>query len=146
MGLNLQPGQKLFVDTAPLIYLMEGTGERAEKVGRLLDQCTRGGVSWVTSLVTYMELLVLPARKGLTALAGKYRDFLTNSDQVSLHPIDLAVADAVVDLRARYGLKTPDAIQLATARLCGADFILTNDRDWERVAADFPIITVDGSL
>lgn len=145
MGLNLQPGQTVFVDTAPFIYLMEGAGPRADKVGRLLEQSTERRVAWVTSLVTYMELLVLPARKGLTALEGKYRDFLTNSEQVSLHPIDLSVADAAVEIRARYGLKTPDAIQLATARLCGADYVLTNDRDW-RMVRDLPIISVDRDL
>jgi predicted nucleic acid-binding protein len=130
MGLNLQPGQKIFVDTAPLVYLMEGQGLRAEKVAGLLELSTKVNATWVTSLVTYMEILVLPTREGQAALAGKYRDFLTNSDQISLHPLDVAVADVAVELRARHRLKVPDAVQLATARVSGADLILTNDRSW----------------
>jgi predicted nucleic acid-binding protein len=142
MGLSIETGSKLFVDTAPLIYLIEGEGARAEKVARLLDECIAKNVPWVTSLITYMELLVLPIRKRQTSLAGKYRDFLTNSDQISLRPLDLAVADAAVELRAAHGLKVPDAVQLATAKVSGADCIVTNDRDWRGVTG-MPIVCVD---
>lgn len=133
MGVTLTAGQKVFVDTAPLIYLVEDEGSRADKVAGFLDLSTRLGVLWVTSLVTYMEILVLPTRKGQRELAGKYRDFLTNSEQISLHPLDVCVADAAVELRARHGIKVPDAIQLATARVSGADIVLTNDRSWAAI-------------
>ena len=33
-------------------------------------------------------------------------------------------------MRGEIGLRTPDAIQVAAARLTGADAILTNDRRW----------------
>jgi hypothetical protein len=36
------------------------------------------------------------------------------------------IIDYVVELRAQYRFKTPDAIQLGTAVACGADYILTN--------------------
>ncbi len=42
-------------------------------------------------------------------------------------------ADKAVLFRARYGLRTPDSIQLATAQVCGADLVITNDRKWEQV-------------
>jgi len=142
MGLSVESGSKLFVDTAPLIYLIEGEGARADKVARLLDECILKSVPWVTSLITYMELLVLPIRKRQTSLAGKYRDLLTNSDHISLHPLNLAIADAAVELRAAHGIKVPDAVQLATAKVSGADWILTNDRDWRGVTS-VPIVRVD---
>ncbi len=40
--------------------------------------------------------------------------------------------DYVVDLRAQYRFQTPDAIQLGTAVACGADYILTNDTEWQQ--------------
>lgn len=40
--------------------------------------------------------------------------------------------DLATDLRVRYGLKTPDAIHVATAMECHADLILTGDRDMTR--------------
>ena len=42
------------------------------------------------------------------------------------------IIDYVVELRAQYRFKTPDAIQLGTAVACGADYILTNDRAWQK--------------
>jgi predicted nucleic acid-binding protein len=43
------------------------------------------------------------------------------------------IADHVVHLRAQYPFKTPDAIQLGTAVASGADYILTNDKEWQRL-------------
>ncbi|MBC8417934.1 MAG: PIN domain-containing protein [Proteobacteria bacterium] len=42
------------------------------------------------------------------------------------------IADHVANLRAQYQFKTPDAIQLGTALACGADYIITNDKAWQR--------------
>jgi predicted nucleic acid-binding protein len=44
----------------------------------------------------------------------------------------LNIADHAVDLRAKHQFKTPDAIQLGTAVACGADYIITNNKDWRR--------------
>ncbi len=66
-------------------------------------------------------------------MARKYRDFFTQSENVSLFPVDLAIPEQAVYLRAQHALKTPDAIQLGTAIACGADYILTNDKAWQRL-------------
>lgn len=50
-----------------------------------------------------------------------------------LIPLDTAIAAAAADLRARYHLRTPDAIQIATAMAAGAEALLTNDHDLGRV-------------
>ncbi|WP_404987325.1 type II toxin-antitoxin system VapC family toxin [Candidatus Hadarchaeum sp.] len=41
--------------------------------------------------------------------------------------MDAAIAERAADLRARYGLRTPDALQVATALHAGATAFLTND-------------------
>jgi predicted nucleic acid-binding protein len=38
------------------------------------------------------------------------------------------IAKLSAGLRAKYSLKTPDAIQLAAAIYCSADYFLTNDK------------------
>ncbi len=90
------------------------------------------------SLLTYVELLTHPQRCGNERLSAKYRDYLTNSERVSLYPLNVLVADAAVAFRVGYNLKTPDAIQLGTAKVCGADMVLTNDRDW-RAIKELPV-------
>ncbi len=133
MGLMLKPRQTVFVDTAPLTYLFEDHKTFAPLVGYFLEEAFAKDVQLVTSLITYIELLTLPQRCGHERLSGKYREYLTNSERLSLYPLNVLVADAAVDFRVAYNLKTPDAIQLGTAKVCGADMVLTNDRDWHAV-------------
>ena len=136
MGLDmkLSEGETVFVDTAPFIYFFEENEKYIDRVGELFESVSRLDIRIVTSIVTYIELLTLPEKAGDLRLAAKYRDFLTNSDQVSIYPLNLGVADAAIGFRAKYGLKTPDAIQLAVAEVCGADWVITNDRNWQNVS------------
>ena len=55
------------------------------------------------------------------------------SENISIFPLDMDIADHAVELRAHYHFNPPDAIQLGTAVACGADYIITNDKDWRRV-------------
>jgi len=38
----------------------------------------------------------------------------------------------VIELRAQFGFKTPDAIHLATGLLAGCDLFVTGDQAWSR--------------
>jgi len=124
MGLELKSDDIVFLDTAPFIYFFE----KHPKYFRLYES----GAQAITSIITYIELTTHPARLGKNQLVRKYRDYLSNSENLSLFPLDMDIADHVVRIRAKYAFKTPDAIQLGTAAACGADYILTNDRAWEK--------------
>ncbi len=54
------------------------------------------------------------------SLAEKYETLLTNSDNLILTDIDRNVAIESARLRAKYNIKTPDAIQLSTGIINGA--------------------------
>ena len=99
---------------------------------RFFDRLYATDAQAITSVITYIELTTHPARKGKAKLVRKYRDFLSNSENISIFPLDMDIADHVVTLRARHQFKTPDAIQMGTAAACGADYIVTNDKDWCR--------------
>ena len=133
MEMKLEPGNVIFLDTAPLIYFFEKHPDYYPRIAALLDRILGQGVQMVTSMVTYIELATQPARQGNARLVAKYREFMTNSEGLSIHPITLDVADVAVNYRARFGLRTPDALQLAVAEVCGADWVLTNDSRWKRL-------------
>jgi predicted nucleic acid-binding protein len=133
MGLTLSHGQTVFLDTAPLIYLFEAHETYGERMLRLLDDLTRFEAQVVTSMITYIEVLTAPERAGNSRLASKYRAFLTNSEQASIYPLNVSACEAAIRFRVKYGLRTPDAIQLGMAELCGADFVVTNDQAWRNV-------------
>jgi predicted nucleic acid-binding protein len=100
-------------------------------------------INTIISVLTYIELTTHPARPGKTQLVRKYRDYLTNSENISLFPLDLNIADHVVELRTQHHFKIPDAIQLGTAVACGADYIITNDPDWQRFKEIRVVLTGD---
>lgn len=132
MGLDLKSGDIIFLDTAPFIYFFEQRPGYFPALETLFDQLYKTGAQAITSIITYIELTTHPARQGKNQLVRKYRDYLSNSENISLFSLDMDIADHVVELRATYHFKTPDAIQLGTAVACGADYIITNDKAWQR--------------
>lgn len=132
MGIDLHVGDIIFLDTAPFIYFFEQHPDHFPALEKLFTQIYETSTQAITSIITYIELTTHPARQGKAQLVRKYRDYLTNSENISLFPLDLNIADHAVELRAQHHFKTPDAIQLGTAVACGADYILTNDRAWQK--------------
>jgi len=132
MGLNLKSSDILFFDTAPFIYFFERHPEHYQPLEALFSQLYETGAQAITSVITYIELTTYPARLGESRLVKKYRDYLTNSENLSLFPLNMDIADHVANLRAKHRFKTPDAIQLGTAFACGADYVVTNDKAWQR--------------
>ena len=86
-----------------------------------------------TSTLTFLEVLVQPYRMGDDEKRAALSALLASFPGVTWTALDLPVADRAAALRARYRLRTPDAIQLATALQARADVFLTNDRDLRRV-------------
>lgn len=82
----------------------------------------------VVSALTLLEVLAVPYRSGDLALAERYDLLLTRSRGLEMVELDRAVLRSAGQLRAVYGLRTPDALQFAVAlsRRCSA--FVTNDR------------------
>jgi predicted nucleic acid-binding protein len=86
-----------------------------------------GDFGVVTSIVTLLEVLVHPFRHGDTILAQQYRDILLNAKGLTTLLLFQDIAEEAARLRATHNIRTPDAIQMATATYAGASFFLTND-------------------
>ncbi len=99
----------------------------------MFDLIERGHNSAVTSTVTLLELLVQPYRDQKEELAQKIFALTSTYPQIEWVPVTLNVADRAAELRARYRLSTPDAIQLATAIGHKAMRFYGNDRALRRV-------------
>lgn len=132
MDLKLNSNSTVFLDTAPFIYYFEDHPDYGEIIDQLLSSIYEKNSSFITSYITYIELITKPKQLGREDLLAKYREFFTNSDNLSLYPLNLIVSEKTADIRANYGFKTPDAIQLATAFICGADLIITNDKELKK--------------
>lgn len=121
-------GQTVGLDTAPLIFFIEQHEAYIELVRPLFAALAEGRLRAITSTVTLLEVLVHPLRHGDESLAHRYNDILLSSPNISTLPVTYAIAQEAAELRARYNLKTPDAIQLAVSIGQGASVFITNDR------------------
>jgi predicted nucleic acid-binding protein len=115
------------LDTAPLIYFIEQNPTYIEIMRLFFRTLNQGEFTVVTSVITIPEVLVYPLRQGNTTLAQQYREILFNSQGLITIDIVADIAEIAAQLRADYNLRTPDAIQMATAIAQGASFFLTND-------------------
>ena len=120
-------GAVVGLDTAPLIYFIEENRAYIPVVQPFFDAVDRGAFRVVTSVLTLTEVLIHPMRKGEPELADRYRRILLEAEHVSTIPVSEIIAEEAAQLRARHGLRTPDAIQLATALRSQAAFFITND-------------------
>jgi predicted nucleic acid-binding protein len=120
-------GKVIGLDTAPLIYYIEENPAFLPLVDPFFDAMIRGDFEVVTSTMTITEVLVHPIKHGDTALMTMFRDILHNARHLHIVPFTADIAEIAARLRADHNIRTPDAIQMATAVATKADFFLTND-------------------
>ena len=96
----------------------------------VLEAVESGRVAGITTTVTLAEILTAPAKTGDQRALQDYELYLTRFPNLLIVPLDVALAREAAFVRGETGLRTPDAIQVAAARLAGADAIVTNDRRW----------------
>lgn len=129
MGLIDDVGSgKVGVDTAAFIYLIEASPVWLPVVRPLFAAADAGAIEIVTSSVTLLEVLVAPYRARNNVLAERFEALLTRSRGVSLVELSRQQLRRAAEIRARYGARTPDALQLAAALDAGCATFVTSDR------------------
>ncbi|HCS19291.1 MAG TPA: hypothetical protein DIW47_01805 [Bacteroidetes bacterium] len=123
----------VFLDTAPLIYFIEGHSIYQDPLFELFKANDEGKLRFATSTLTLLEVLVQPMRLNRSDLVDKYEQILTSSPHLDIYDIDFRIARRAAQLRAKYNLKTPDALQIATCVERKSDVFLTNDVDLKKV-------------
>ncbi|CAM8647751.1 COG1848 Predicted nucleic acid-binding protein, contains PIN domain [Burkholderiales bacterium] len=126
----LPEGATVLVDTAPWIYLLQDHPDFAPRFEGLFAAAEEGQIELALSTITLAEVLTGPYKAGEMALAKRYEKAL---GRYQIMPFSVAVAIQAAQLRAQYGLKLPDATQLATALDMGAAALVTHDRDFSAV-------------
>ena len=117
----------VFLDTAPLIYYIEENRNYSPILNKLFLANSKGDFLFQTSVITLLEVLVYPMRANEQQLVEEYQNILCNSPSIDIIDLTIEIAIKAASLRAKYGLKTPDSIQVATALNASSDYFLTND-------------------
>ena len=128
MALNelLADGYSIALDTNILIYYVEEHPEYLSLLAPVFDRIRDGSLFAHVSVMSLMEVLVIPFRPGEKTLAEQYREIVTSS-RVVLHDLSRDIAERAAELRAQYRLTAPDAIVAATAIEAGYTHLITND-------------------
>ena len=130
------------IDTSPFIYHLERNPKFSGLTTRLFEEVEKGRVKAVTSVLTLMEVLARPKQKGDKQAVEDYRFVLKTFPNLSLKPVDETCAERASDLRAQYGVKPPDALQVGTALSNHATGFVTNDDGLKRIR-DIDVIVLD---
>lgn len=116
------------LDAGVLISYLDTDDAHHQSSIRAMDEITQAGGDFATSAVTISEALVRPARNGEREMRNAYYG-LTIGARVSILEVETSIALEIARARAEQpSLKTPDAAVVATARIAGAERILTTDR------------------
>ncbi|WP_224725553.1 type II toxin-antitoxin system VapC family toxin [Paenibacillus vietnamensis] len=130
---SLSSFKKIALDTNIFIYVIEQHPEFGEKAKGLLEQIEEGAFSAVASTISLTEIFVKPIRDGNLALEKQYKLLFAHFPNLSVVSVDHAVAERAAYLRGKYGMKTPDALVIASAIIAQADVFVTNDLRLEQV-------------
>ena len=123
----------IMIDTNLFIYLFEQSPEFGEKSKEILEHVEKGTFSAVASSVSLAEILVKPIREGNTSLEKQYKLIFTHFPNLSIVPVDNTLAEQAAYLRGKYGIKTPDALIVASAIMAGAELFITNDERLKKI-------------
>jgi len=91
------------------------------------------------------ELLVQPYRSSDQQLVDEFYGLLSTFPNLDWIAPSLEIADIAARLRALHGLRTPDALQSATAVNSHATGLVTNDAVFQRVQG-FETLVLDQVL
>lgn len=131
--LFLRRHRRIALDTSVFIYQLEANARYLALTDSVFSWLERAGHEAVTSTITMTELLVPSYRDKDEQRVDTFYALLTTYPNLRWIAPDLEVADLAAKLRASYRLRTPDALQAATAIRSQATGLITNDPVFTRV-------------
>jgi predicted nucleic acid-binding protein len=136
---------KIALDTSIFIFQIEENPRYVRWTHQVFSWLAASKAAAVTSTITMLELLVHPCRKGDQERVDAFYALLSTYPHLEWIPTTMDIADSAARLRAQYNLKTPDAIQAATALASKATGLISNDPAFARVPGLHTVI-LDGLL
>ena len=134
------------IDTPVFIYHIEAHLKYLDLTQKIFSSMESGKWRGVTSAITLMEINVHPWQIGREDVARKYEALLVNFPNLSIVNIDRDVARIASQLRARFGVRPPDALQVAASLVADAKLYLTNDRRLSSLQSLIDVVVLDDHL
>ena len=124
---------KVFIDTAPIIYFLENHSTYGNKMLGILNNCLDNNIMIIISVLGCGEYLTLPYKNNNKAKIDNFKHFIDDLN-IQVFDINIDIMEIAAKIRAKYNnIKMPDAIQLATAIYSKCDIFLHNDMQIQQV-------------
>jgi predicted nucleic acid-binding protein len=137
--------RRIALDTSVFIYQLEANAKYLALADSIFAWVERAGHEAVTSTITMTELLVPSYRDGDEGTVDEFYGLLSTYPNLRWIAPDLETADLAARLRALHRMRTPDALQAATALRAHATGFITNDPIFSRVD-EFESVILDQFL
>jgi predicted nucleic acid-binding protein len=138
-----RPHKLVLIDTTVWICHFEHHARFGPAAGKVIERLEAGRFRGVASELTLLELTVRPLQLGRQDVADEYELLLSHFPNLELAPVTREILLLAAGLRARHRLRTPDAIQVATAIQSGATLAITNDDAWRTLPVIETVILSD---
>lgn len=138
----LRSFQRVGFDTPVFVYHIEQASRWAAPASAALGAMTDGRFAGMTSVLTLLEIAIKPLRLGRPEIADAYEALIGDITNLAINNVDVRSARIGAELRATYGLRTPDSLQIAACFVNGAEAFVTNDRRLRRVK-EIDIVVLD---
>ena len=132
---DLEAFGSLFVDTAPVIYYIEGHPAYGPITRTVFEHFVNNGVRPYSSVLMLTEVLVKPVQVDDVALTRLFSNFIRSGHNFRLIDINPDIAEIAGYLRGNHQfLKTIDALQIASAIHVKAEVFVTNDEKLRKIS------------
>jgi predicted nucleic acid-binding protein len=124
---ELRKLNKVGLDTSIIIYHLEDIEPYADLTEVAFSAIAEGLPRAVLSMISITELLVQPFGKGEEDRIRIFEQFILSLPNTDLIPPTYSIAKEAARLRAKYAIRTPDALLISTALSEKVESFLTND-------------------
>lgn len=145
IGDFLKKHHKVYLDTSVFIYFIERHPRYYDFCESIFKKMETGSIESLTSTLTLIELLGQPYRLKRNDLVFKFYSLLTTYPHLTWIKLTLDISDLAAKLRAEHNLKTPDAIQIASAISSSATGFICNDRAFQKIK-DIECLIIDDCI
>lgn len=121
--------KKVSLDTMGMIYFLEKNDDYFPLVAEIFSLAEKNEIEIILSVLASLEFLTGALRFNRQDLVFDYKQFLQSFPTLTVENVSAEIAEQAAILRAKYNIKTPDAIHLATAIVSQAEIFITNDKN-----------------
>lgn len=137
----------VIIDSNILIYHLEDIEPYGNLTQAFITLLGNRKIKSIIATVSITELMTKPFSEGNVKKINTFKNFIQSVPNSDLISLNYEIAIKAASIKCQFGLRTPDAIIIATGIVCQANGLLTNDLKLKKCKEkNFKIIVFDEYL